>query len=247
MSVYDFREGKKRIEEILYNELEVIDQNKLPSEREFTFNNGYYSWVSSIFIDIRNSTALFNSEDKVKVARIIRCFTSEIIEILRNDENLREIGIRGDCVYGIYTTPNKNDEYEMAEKAFYINTFIKMLNKLLMKKGFDYLLVGIGVASAQELVVKAGRKDTGINNQVWIGKAVSRAANLSSIGNKEGNGAILFSELSYRDFIDKLVNNNGEKAYDWFERKYNNRIGYYYSCNLIDTDFNNWINEGMYC
>lgn len=32
-------------------------------------------------------------------------FYLEVIEILRVDENLREIGIRGDCVYAIYTTP----------------------------------------------------------------------------------------------------------------------------------------------
>lgn len=59
------------------------------------------------FVDIRESSKLFTDKDKEKVAKIIRSFTSEIIEILREDDNLREIGIRGDCVYAIYTTPKK--------------------------------------------------------------------------------------------------------------------------------------------
>ena len=49
---------------------------------------------------------------------MIKSFTSETIEILRNNDNLREIGIRGDCVYAIYTSPMKRDEYELAEKTF---------------------------------------------------------------------------------------------------------------------------------
>lgn len=106
--IYDYETGKKRIEDILDNDLEVIEQEKLPKDENFTFDNAYYSWVSAIFVDIRNSTDLFNNEDKEDVSKIIRAFTSEVIEILRNDDYIREIGIRGDCVYAIYTSPKKN-------------------------------------------------------------------------------------------------------------------------------------------
>ena len=104
MASYDYKEGKKRVEAILDNELEIIEQNELPSIANLTFENAYKCWVSAIFVDIRNSTGLFTNKDKTKVSKIIRSFTSEIIEILRQGENLREIGIRGDCVYAIYTT-----------------------------------------------------------------------------------------------------------------------------------------------
>ena len=108
MATYDYKEGKKRIESILDNELEVVEQDKVPKDEEFTFSNGYYSWVSAIFVDIRDSSSLFAEEDKEKVSKVIRSFTSEVIEILRKDDNLREIGIRGDCVYAIYTTPSED-------------------------------------------------------------------------------------------------------------------------------------------
>lgn len=101
MAIYDYNKVKEQIEAILDNELIIIEQNELPSDEVFTFSNGYYSWVTGIFVDIRDSSELFADGDKEKVSKIIRSFKSELIEILHKDENLREIGIRGDCVYGI--------------------------------------------------------------------------------------------------------------------------------------------------
>lgn len=246
MASYDYQNGKSRIEEILNNETEIKDKEKVPKDENFTFSNGYYSWVSAIFVDIRESSKLFTDEDKEKVAKIIRSFTSEIIEILREDDNLREIGIRGDCVYAIYTTPLQKDIYEMAEKTFFINTFMKMLNKLLEKKYYPTIKVGIGMSTAKELVVKAGRKNASINNKVWIGDAVTKASNLSSLGNKDGVLPIVFSELSYINFIEKLVENTpNDNPKSWFEEESTYEYGIYYSADIIKTDFNNWIENGM--
>lgn len=134
MAYYDYKAGKKRVKEILDNKLEVIEQNRVPKDNEFTFNNGYYSWVTALFVDIRDSSTLFADGDKEKVSKIIRSFTSEIIEILRDDDNLREIGIRGDCVYAIYTTPYRKDIYEIVNKSSWVNTYMRMLNELLKEK-----------------------------------------------------------------------------------------------------------------
>lgn len=246
MATYDYKRGKERIEDILDNELKIIEQNEVPTDAAFTFSNGYYSWVSAIFVDIRDSSTLFAHEDKEKVSKVIRSFTSEIIEILRNDDNLREIGIRGDCVYAIYTTPYKDDIYELADKTFYINTYIKMLNKLLQKRFLPGINVGIGMSTAQELVVKAGRKDVGINSKVWIGKAVTRASNFSSLGNKNGNSALVYSSCSYTNFIDKLQKANPDTdVKGWFTYHSDEGDGAYYTANIIKTDFNNWIINGM--
>ena len=246
MASYNYQNGKSRIEEILNNEIEIKDKEKVPKDESFTFSNGYYSRVSAIFVDIRESSKLFTDEDKEKVAKIIRSFTSEIIEILKNDDNLREIGIRGDCVYAIYTTPKKNDIYEIAEKTFFINTFMKMLNRLLEKKDYPTIKVGIGMSTAQELVVKAGRKNSSINNKVWIGDAVTKASNLSSLGNKDGVSPIVFSELSYTNFIEQLVENNPDKDLkSWFKEDIVYEYGVYYSTDIIEENFYNWIENGM--
>ena len=245
MGTYDYRKGKERIEAILDNELTVLEQNELPTDDAFTFSNGYYSWVTGVFVDIRDSSELFADEDKEKVAKVIRSFTSEVIEILRKDENLREIGIRGDCVYAIYTTPSKNDIYELADKTFYINTYMKMINVLLSKRLLPGITVGIGMSTAKELVVKAGRKDVGINSKVWIGKAVTRASNFSSIGNKKGNPALVYADISYSNFIDRLIKVCGEKARDWFTYHSDEGDGAYYTANIVKSDFDQWICDGM--
>ncbi len=246
MASYDYKEGKKRVEAILDNELEIIEQNELPSIANLTFENAYKCWVSAIFVDIRNSTGLFTNKDKTKVSKIIRSFTSEIIEILRQGENLREIGIRGDCVYAIYTTPTKDDIYECIQKAFYVNTYMNMLNKLLFRKKYPTLRAGIGIGTAKELIVKAGRKNIGINNPVWIGSAVTGASNLSSIANKDGHAPIAFSAPTFSNTIEQLRKNNNEKDVDsWFTEYYDTDLGTFYCANIIKTDFGNWIDDGM--
>lgn len=246
MAIYDYRKGKERVENILDNELKVIEQGKLPHDDAFTFTNGYYSWVTAIFVDIRDSASLFADEDKEKVSKIIRSFTSEIIEILRDDDNLREIGIRGDCVYAVYTTPQKSDIYELADRTFWINTYMKMLNKLLKERAMPTISVGIGMSSAQELVVKAGRKDVGINSKVWIGEAVTKAAHYSSTGNKNGNSVLIYSSCSYDNFVEDLEKNNPDKEpKEWFKYRYDDDIGYYYTADIFKIGFNDWITAGM--
>ena len=242
--MYDYKEGKKRVKEILDNKLEVFENDSIPNDDNFTFENSYYGWVTAIFIDIRNSSELFSKEDSIMVSKIIRSFTSEIIEILRGESNLREIGIRGDCVYAIYTTPKQHDINGIINKAAIINSFMTMLNKLLIQKNYSTILAGIGIASAQELVIKAGRKNVNINHKVWIGNAVTRASKLSSYGNKNRIGPIVLSPLTYSNTIDIMKKEN-ENAPNWFDVEYPFGEEHYYHCNLINTYFDNWINEGM--
>lgn len=65
-------------------------------------------------------------------------------------------------------------------------------------------------------------------------------------GNKDGVSTIVFSELSYINFIEKLVENTpNDNPKSWFEKYNTNEYGIYYSANIIKTDFNNWIENGM--
>ena len=235
--VYDYKEGKKRISEILKNYMQVSEVEHIPNDDSFTFENAYYGWVTAIFVDIRNSTELFTGESRVDVARIIRSFTSEIIEILRENDFLLEIGIRGDCVYAVYSSQTKKDENDIFILACYVNNFIKMLNKLLTNNKLKNISVGIGMSTDQEIVIKAGRKHTGINSKVWIGNAVTTASNLSSIGNKNGKNPIIISEASYSN----LNEHNQNLCTKTFDDNYNT----VYEADAIITDFNDWINKEM--
>lgn len=243
---YDYKERKKKVEEILDNTDAVNEVDKFPKDEDFTYTNGYKAWAVAIFVDLRDSTSLFSGEDDVSIAKVIRGFTSEIIEILKKDtgEDLKEIGIRGDCVYAVYSAPFKKDTYDVADRAFHINTYMKMLNKLLEEKGLPSIKAGIGLAEGKTLTVKAGRKHSGINNLVWIGKSVATAAKLSDLGNKNGIGPIVMSSVFYSYYIDlqKKVNS---KAEDWWTKGNDEKYGEYWHGNIIKTGFNKWIEDGM--
>lgn len=242
--VYDYKEGKLRIKDILNNKVEIVDKTYVPTEENFTFDNSYNLWITSIFVDIRNSTQLFNNENKVIVSKIIRSFTSEIIEILRDYPLCEEIGIRGDCVYGVYSSPGVENIVDIAEKTYYINTLFKMLNNLYKGKGYPTISAGIGISTAKELVIKAGRKGVSINSKVWIGDAVTKASKLSSLGNKNLINPIVFSNCTYINIIESLKKED-KNAESWFSKKYDNSFGTYYHANIIKTEFNNWIDRGM--
>lgn len=242
---YDYKERKIKVEEILDNTDKVNKVDKFPRDEDFTYTNGYKAYAGAVFVDLRDSTTLFTENDEIEIAKVIRGFTSEIIEILRKDmegNELKEIGIRGDCVFAVYSTPYKTDIYELSNRAFFINTYMKMLNKLLSQRQLPNIKAGIGLAATETLAVKAGRKSSGINNLVWIGESVALASKLADLGNKNGISPIVMSELFYDNYIE--VQNNVNAA-NWWTKKYDKKYGWYYHGNVIKTDFNNWIEDGM--
>lgn len=90
-------------------------------------------------------------------------------------------------------------------KAFTVNSFLEMLNIVLKNSNLPACNAGIGVACAEELVVKAGRKGVGINNAVWIGEAVTYASKLFSIANKKLIRPIAVSTLVYENLMERNI------------------------------------------
>ena len=246
MSYYDYRAGKKRIDEILNARMPIEASAKLPSTDNLTFENAYNSWISALFVDIRNSTELFADDDREQTAKIVRSFTSEIIEILRDDPLLREIGIRGDCVYAIYTTPKQTDLYEVHNKAAYVNSFIKMLNRILRNHGLGTIRAGIGLAAGDDHIIKAGRKGVGINSTVCIGDAVSKASKLSGFGDKNGISRIVMSSMFYSNLVDVYKEQRPDSGFEtWYHTS--NSLPYWGTRHgsVIITDMDNWVDAGM--
>ena len=239
--MYNYKNSKSNIINILKSETPIEEKETIPSDQEFTYENGITCWVSAIFVDMKNSSELFKSKDE-KLARLLRAFTSEIITIFQNFSKYSQIGIRGDCVYAIYSTPKKDDLNEIFYIAAYVNTFIKMFNKLLSENKYSTIGVGIGLGCDKELIIKAGRSGTGINDKIWIGKAVVDAANLSSVANRHGYKKIAMNSCFY-NIIKDFSNNKKE----WFNHISSSKYfdGDFYECDVIKTEFNKWIEDGM--
>ena len=243
--MYDYKKGKEDVEKILKNDTEILEKDIPSNDDNFTYGNGIKSWVGSIFVDIVGSTELIKNNDELEVSKILRSFSSEIITIMNSSVNVREIGIRGDCVYGVFFCPTKQSTYELANIAFHINTLVKMLNKLFIQNGYHQIEVGIGVSIGdhKDLIIKAGKKGTGINDKIWIGDAVVNACNIANLAGRNSKERIGFSSNTYANFIDILQKNNpGENVKNWFNYDINDKA---YYADIVKTEFNNWINDNI--
>ncbi|AZZ65781.1 hypothetical protein DMC14_003255 [Metamycoplasma phocicerebrale] len=63
MNNFDYKASKERVYKILDTPLKVNQVDNIPNNPQFTDNNSYRGWVSSIFIDIVDSTNLFKKND----------------------------------------------------------------------------------------------------------------------------------------------------------------------------------------
>ena len=242
----EYRNCKKRVIDILTSKTSIEDMVSIPSnEDEFTYENGIKTWVGALFVDIRNSTDYFKNNKPETVSRIMRAFCSEIISILEKDGNFRQIGIRGDCVYGIFSTPLKKDLERILSNAIHINTFQEMFQKILSNNSMPTFKIGIGLGCSKDLVIKVGKKGTGINDLIWIGDAVIDSCKLSSQGNTNGFKPIVMSDCFYNNIKDEKA--NSKETYSYFcSEKFSNKLGEsVWHCDMILIDFNDWINGGM--
>ena len=64
--------------------------------------------------------------------------------------------------------------------------------------------------------------------------------------NKDGYGNIFFSDNFYNSFIGVLREKNKNKNVDsWFTKYKDEKFGCFYDCDIIKTDFNDWIENEM--
>lgn len=121
---YDYKEGKKKIEEILNNNAEIQKKEVPKDDSNFTYNNGIKSLIVSVSVDIIGSKKLIEGGKDIVVAKVLRSFTPEITSIMNSSDNARQIGVRGDCVYGVFSTPYQSDIYGLLTISTYINCSI---------------------------------------------------------------------------------------------------------------------------
>ncbi len=247
--MYNYKNSKANIINILNSTTKIEESSYIPkADENFTYDNGIFAWTGAIFIDIVNSSNLLDKKDE-KLARLMRAFTSEIITIFQDFDKYRQIGIRGDCVYAIYSVPTKDDVVEMFNISYKLNTFMKMFNVIIKSYGYHEIKAGIGLGCDKDLIIKAGRTGTGINDKIYIGNAIIDACNYASEGNRNGIEPIVMSTCVYDNIIEILKKENPNYE-AWIKAKKNNtwydsHTVKYYHCDIIQTDFNNWINNGL--
>lgn len=243
---YDFENGKKEIEEVLDSKIDVKDTQSIPDDSALSFGNGVRTWVSSIFVDIVSSSKFFTMDDisrNVK-SRIIKSFIEQVVSIFNDNENVYEIGIRGDCVYAVFQAEYQKNILSVFRTAYCINTFFRMFNEILSKRQYPNISAGIGIGTGYDLIVKAGKKRI-VNDKIWIGESLVNASNLSKIANRHGYDPICLDKTTYINIIDSLKKENPDYN-DWIRTASSSKyVGPFYQCNIIQLYFNKWIDNGM--
>lgn len=177
---YDWIASSARIREILNQPAGAFEETDgLPDRDRLSFTNGFYGMCSAIYIDIRGSSELTEKHKRPTLAKIYRSFISEMVAVLNSDSHVREVNIVGDCVWATYKTTQTDHIDDVFATVAQANTLMNLLNHHFRKKGIDELKVGIGVDYGRVLMVKAGYRGSGINDVVYMGDVVNRAAHLA--------------------------------------------------------------------
>lgn len=232
---YDYTDSASRIKAILDQPSGTFEEvSGLPDRDKLTFTNGFYGMASAIFIDIRDSSSLTGKHKRPTLAKIYRAFISEMVAVLNSDPYVREVNIVGDCVWAVYKTTHTNHMDDVFRIAYTANTLIKLLNHHFAKKGIGALRIGIGIDYGRVLMVKAGFSGSGVNEIVYMGDVVNRAAHLAHEAGRGWNANPIFVggafECNLNDHNRGLLSSS-----------YVSGLGTVHTGNVIHASMDEWV------
>jgi hypothetical protein len=236
--VYNIEKSAERIQEILdsnnanYEEKGTV----VPSRATLTYNKGYYVNVTALFIDIVGSSKLIEACQRPTLAKIYRSFISECVALISSINQCKEVSIHGDCVWGIFETPNKEDIDSVFYIAASLNSLVKMINIKLGQKKYQTISAGIGMDYGRTLMIQAGYKGSSLNDVVWMGKAVNNACHLANKAGRHIRKDIIVSSVIYTRLKDEYK----EVLYKYYDLEMccNN-----YESDAVATSMDEWIKD----
>jgi class 3 adenylate cyclase len=233
---YDYVKSSERIREILNQPAGTFQEvDGLPDRDKLTFTNGFYGTCSALFIDIRGSSALTQKHKRPTLAKIYRAFISEMVALLNSDLYVREVNIVGDCVWAVYNTPLKSRIDDVFGIAYQANTLKNLLNYHFAKKNIDPISIGIGADWGRALMIKAGYNGSGINEVIYMGDVVNRAAHLAHEAGRVWRHPIYVGQA--------FQGNLNEHNRNLLTSRYVQGLGTIYSGDVVRTDMNAWVDS----
>jgi class 3 adenylate cyclase len=230
-SYYNFDKSIERIDEILIGEdASYTNQEGIPSRDLLTFTNGFYVQITVLFVDLRGSKELAENHTRPVLAKMYRSYISEVVAVLKSNSCINEIYIEGDGVWAVFNTTKKDEVQSVVVTASLINSLVNVLNVKFKKRGYSAIKAGIGVEDGTSLYIKAGYKGSGINEVVWIGRAVGQAAKLCNEGSRGSAHPIMISEIVYSNCGDRI-----KGFFDWDDKLE------CYTGNVINSSMEEWV------
>lgn len=231
-SSYKSADSISRIDEILNSsDYNYVEKDSVPSRDQLTFTNGFYVNCSAMFVDMRGSKELSEKYKRSTLARIYRSYISELVAVMRDHTKVCEINIEGDCVWGVYDTPYKNNMDELFSVSAKVSSMIDILSWKLESKNLESIQVGIGLSYGRALMIKAGYKSSSVNEVVWMGDVVNEASELCSYGNRGwAHKETMVSSIFYNN-----LNEHNQALLEW------NSNHQCYHGYIVNTEMNEWL------
>lgn len=234
-TAYNIDKSSQRMDDILNaGNGNFSDSQSIPQRSSLTYTNGYYVNISALFIDIVGSSDMTDEHKRPTLAKMYRCFISECTAILNAHSICKEISINGDCVWGVFETPYRDDIDTVFSIAAQLNSLIKILNYKLRKKGFSEISVGIGLDYGRALMVKAGYSGSGLNDVIWMGDVVNSACHMANQAGREGRKPLIVSSCIHSNLNEHNQGLLSSIILGWKT---------YYEGNVINIEMDTWYNE----
>lgn len=234
-TAYNIDKSSQRMDDILNaGNGNFSDPQSIPQRSSLTYTNGYYVNISALFIDIVGSSDMTDEHKRPTLAKMYRCFISECTAILNAHSICKEISINGDCVWGVFETPYRDDIDTVFSIAAQLNSLIKILNYKLRKKGFSEISVGIGLDYGRALMVKAGYSGSGLNDVIWMGDVVNSACHMANQAGREGRKPLIVSSCIHSNLNEHNQGLLSSIILGWKT---------YYEGNVINIEMDTWYNE----
>lgn len=231
---YDFSKSLERIDKILATPQGNFTESKgVPAKSSLTYENGFYVDITVVCVDIRGSKSLASKHTKPVLAKIYRAYISEVIAIMQDNDCINDVYVEGDGVWAVFNTITPDDVNGVFYTAFTIASLIDALNIKFSKKGYQTINVGIGIDDSESLYIKAGHNGSGVNEVVWIGKTIGKAAELSSFGNRTDND----KEIMISENVHCNLSEHNKNLMSW-----NADRGCYHG-NVINTALQQWVEK----
>ncbi len=194
----------KKIKEIIDEKFDVIDITAVPDidDSRLTFNNkGLRFEATTLYIDMRGSTAVLNNHNRTTVAKLHKAYFHTIVTIAKNlGGEVRSFN--GDGMLVFFQGTNKVTLSNAVQAAMQMKWMLSSDDSVVKKQMEKYSAVdfGIGIDDGKVLCSKVGI--SGVNNRdlVWIGNAVNKSV---KIGDKL-HGNIGISSYVYTNLLDKV-------------------------------------------
>lgn len=192
-----------KVKSIIDDEFEVTDITYVPDmdNTNLTFGNkGLRFEATTLFIDMRGSTAVLNKHNRTTVAKLHKAYFHTIVTIAKSlGGEVRSFN--GDGMLVFFQGTSKVTLSNAVEAAMKMTWMLTSSDSAVKKKMEKYSAVdfGIGIDDGKILCAKVGI--SGFNNRdlVWIGNAVNKSVKIGDqLKRKIGISSYVYSNLSDR-------------------------------------------------